>query len=273
MINHWLPDFIKQLPLFEILSNAYCVEWSTNNTWPTIDEYNQHLASFNPVISNYNGQPIKFIQQTQKSHEFINGYEPSIYLRGEVLTRANNWHDFFNMLVWLTFPKIKAVINYWQFNLLKQRLPAQTQRSALENKLTHLDENGVIVISSNQYLIELLKSQQWQALFWQQRAIVKTDMRFFIIGHALYEKALNPYIGMTGSALIFYQSKDFFAKPLIQQLSELDNLVSEWLLQKDNMAILTKLTPVPILGVPGWWADNEFFSFYENKDYFRAKKD
>ena len=272
MSDVWSSNFIDQSPLFDPLKLAYSKDRLTNNNWPTIAELNQYVANHKPTIKNHNQQSIQLIEQTCKSQEFAYGYEPSIYLRGELLTRANNWHDFFNMLVWLSFPKIKAAINYWQYNLLKLRWPAQPNRTPLENKLTHLDENGVIVVSCNQPLIELLKAQRWQELFWQQRATVQTQMQFFIIGHALYEKALNPYVGMTGSAVIFEQSEAFFTLPLAQKLGEIDRLMGQCLYEQEWLAALTKLAPVPILGVPGWWPANEHYSFYENKSYFRDKR-
>lgn len=34
-------------------------------------------------------------------------YEERIVLRGEVVTRPHNWHDFFNALVWMRFPRTK----------------------------------------------------------------------------------------------------------------------------------------------------------------------
>jgi hypothetical protein len=30
-----------------------------------------------------------------------------------------------------------------------------------------------------------------------------------------------------------------------------------------------ELSPLPVLGVPGWWGGNEQENFYENTDYFR----
>jgi len=45
-------------------------------------------------------------------------YEPRCYLKGEVPTRAHNWHDLFNALVWLTFPATKAVINARHYHAL-----------------------------------------------------------------------------------------------------------------------------------------------------------
>jgi hypothetical protein len=38
-------------------------------------------------------------------------YEMRIWARGEVVTRPDNWHDFFNALVWCTFPLAKAALN------------------------------------------------------------------------------------------------------------------------------------------------------------------
>ena len=34
-------------------------------------------------------------------------------------------------------------------------------------------------------------------------------------------------------------------------------------------ALLVELAPLPVLGVPGWWPDNEAQGFYDNSDYFR----
>jgi len=34
----------------------------------------------------------------------------------------------------------------------------------------------------------------------------------------------------------------------------------------------SQLYPLPMLGVPGWWPDNEQPEFYDNTDYFRAKR-
>jgi len=31
-----------------------------------------------------------------------------------------------------------------------------------------------------------------------------------------------------------------------------------------------ELSPLPVLGVPGWWPDNERESFYDDADYFRS---
>lgn len=270
MSDSWRPDFIENSALFTALAPAYAPAWRDKSAWPAIADYNQQVAQQRKPVCNHLALPISFIEQGAPAAAFADGYEPRIYLRGEVSTRAGNWHDFFNMLVWLTFPQIKAAVNYWQYQALQQRWPTQKTRTPLENRLTHLDENGVIILSSDAELIELLQDRRWQTLFWQARARVKTSMRFFVFGHALYEKALSPYIGLTGSALIFQVGADFFTQSLLQQLDFIDTMVSRHVYQPGWLMRLNKLAPIPLLGVPGWWQANNVKSFYENKDYFRG---
>jgi hypothetical protein len=38
-------------------------------------------------------------------------YECRIWETGEVETRPDNWHDFFNALVWLSFPQTKIAVS------------------------------------------------------------------------------------------------------------------------------------------------------------------
>ena len=258
----WQSYFITESPIFNPLRSALDPMWQTKATWPTIPEYNQWIQAQPSPIANYVGQPIQFVEQLSKLDTFESGYEPSIYLRGEVSTRPESWHDFFNMLVWLTFPKLKAMLNRLQFVQLKQRYPHDPIRTPVENKLTHLDENGVVVVSANVELIELLREQKWEMLFWQRREAVQKDMRFYVVGHALYEKALQPYIGMTGSAIILQQES-------ATQLATVDSLASQFV--ERALTETTKLAPLPILGVPGWWPANDKVSFYRNENYFRPK--
>ena len=74
-------------------------------------------------------------------------YEPRCYLTGEVQTRANNWHDLFNALVWLTFPKTKAVLNARHYHALTvEEIASGSHRGAVRDVNTLLDESGVIVV-------------------------------------------------------------------------------------------------------------------------------
>jgi hypothetical protein len=115
----------------------------------------------------------------------------------------------------------------------------------------------------------MLRQHQWNSLFWQRRSEVTGNMRFFVFGHSLYEKALRPYIGLTGKALILPVSPDFFALPLASQLTEIDAMMAEHFLGPDSLRTTSSLSPLPLLGVPGWWPDNNHEIFYGNTRYFR----
>jgi hypothetical protein len=89
-----------------------------------------------------------------------------------------------------------------------------------------------------------------------------------IFGHALCEKALEPYIGLTAHALLVALDQ-----PLVSAAShsthELDVLVAERLRDEGSFNGPRSLTPLPVLGVPGWWPANEHADFYDNARYFR----
>lgn len=185
--------------------------------------------------------------------------------------RENNWHDLLNALVWLTFPKTKAAINARHYHALTNATKQATssQRGAVRDTNTLLDESGVIVVCADAELATLLQNFQWQELFWQRREQVKSSMGFYIFGHGLYEKALQPYIGMTGQGVVLSVEQAFFNWPLAQQLAHLDTLLADRLALPEYGSTTRELSPVPLLGVPGWAADNECEAYYENTHYFR----
>lgn len=186
--------------------------------------------------------------------------------------RETNWHDLLNALVWLTFPKAKAAINARHYHALTNATAEVTgsQRGAVRDVNTLLDESGVIVVCADAELALLLRDFQWQELFWRQRERVKASMGFYIFGHGLYEKALQPYIGMTGQGVVLAVEQAFFTWSMQQQLAHLDTLLADRLALPEYGSSTRELSPVPLLGVPGWIVDNECEAYYHNTQYFRA---
>lgn len=240
--------------------------------FPTLQECNALLLAHEPSITVHNGTLLSFVPQEYGKLEFDAQYEPRCYLKGEVPTRADNWHDLLNALVWLTFPKAKAAINRRHYVALTQAaLPeGSSERGATRDAITLLDESGVIVPYADDELAELLRGFRWKELFWHQRGRVGANMGFYIFGHGLYEKALNPYVGMTGQGLLLPVEKAFFTWSLDQRLAHLDAQLAAYLSNVENACSTRELSPVPLLGVPGWSADNEMATYYDNTDYFRA---
>ncbi len=268
--DEWISGFLQISPIFEPLREAGKL-FNNYNHWPDIENLN-HLNT-HPMgkIITKSGKSIRFVSQAKTNREFVQQYEPRIYLTGEIQTRAHNWHDLFNALVWVTCPRSKAALNQLHYHaLLEEREHNQVTRSPLRDAATLIDESGVIVVSSNDYLIELLKNFAWKTLFWYQRAAVLAQMKFFLFGHGLYEKALHPYLGMTGKGLLFQVSEVFFNQRLINQIAMMDRWLEDYLTRECLTS--ADLVPVPVLGYPGWSPDNSDSSYYDNQRYFRPRK-
>lgn len=268
----WHPQKLLQSPLFAPLHPV--LAGLALDRFPGLQDCNALLAGCKQAITVYSGQPLRFAPQQQGPLAFEAQYEPRCYLSGEVQMREQNWHDLLNALVWLTFPKAKAAINARHYHALldsRQGASAATssQRGAVRDTNTLLDESGVVVVSTDAELLQLLRDFQWQELFWARRAQVQAGMGFYLFGHGLYEKALQPYLGMTGQGLLLTVEQSFFAWPQARQLAHLDMLLAEYLADPQHCQTTRELAPVPLLGVPGWAADNERAEYYANTDYFR----
>lgn len=268
--NEWISGFLQASPMFEPLREAGKL-FEKLDHWPEIESLNQLNTGQLRVIATKSGKRIRFVPQAKAKCEFLQQYEPRIYLTGEIQTRAQSWHDLFNALVWVTYPRAKAALNQLHYQvLLQEREHNQVVRSPLRDAATLIDESGVIVVSSNDYLIELLKNFAWKTLFWEQRAAVLVQMKFFLFGHGLYEKAQCPYLGMTGKGILFHVSETFFNQHLNDQIAMLDMWLDNFLACKYLTS--NDLVPVPVLGYPGWSPDNTDSSYYDNHSYFRQRK-
>lgn len=238
--------------------------------FPALQDCNALLAGRQPAITVQSGKPLRFVAYQHGKLSFEAQYEPRCYLRGEVPTRAHNWHDLLNALVWLTFPKTKAVLNARHYEAqIEARAPGNTGRGAVRDVSTLLDESGIVVVFADAELAKLLRDFQWQELFWQRREQVKAGMGFYLFGHGLYEKALQPYVGMTGQGLLLTVEPAFFSWPQTQRLAHLDNMLADYLAAPEHCRSTRDLTPVPVLGVPEWAADNDSAVYYDNTAYFR----
>jgi hypothetical protein len=275
-IPEWNREALLQSPPFFPLHPA--IERLGAEAFPSLEECNALLAACRPPILTQSGHGLRFIPQEYGKLPFEAGYEPRCYLKGEVYTRADNWHDLLNALVWLAFPKSKAAINARHYRALTEgREAGSSQRGAVRDTNTLLDESGVVIPYADEELAALLRNFKWKELFWKRREAVmaghfdrlRTGMGFYLFGHGLYEKALRPYVGMTGQGLLLRVEPGFFDWPLARRLEHLDGLLAGYLDAPEHCRSTRELTPVPLLGVPGWAAENEDAAYYDNTAYFR----
>jgi hypothetical protein len=259
-------------PLHPILSEVGA------DDFPTMHDCNTLLAKHHPPVCVQNGMPLSFVAQQSGKLPFEAQYEPRCYLKGEVQTRASNLHDLFNALVWLTFPRTKAMLNARHYDaLIEERASGKGERSAVRDVNTLFDESGVIVVyadtnadaNSGADLVALLRDHQWKELFWRRRGQASAWMGFHIFGHGLYEKALRPYVGMTGQGMMLAVEPEYFGWPLARQLAHIDNLLVDHLAVPEHFRSTRDLSPVPLLGVPSWDENNNREAYYDNISYFR----
>ena len=269
MTCDWDPDFLERSPMFAPLARD--AGWLRTADWPTLANLQRALAQRHPPLRAESGAQIRFVPQERRPAGFEARYEPRIYLKGEVQVRERSWHDLMNALVWLTFPRAKAALNARHYEALRaQEGAGSPNRGPVQDTMTLFDEGGVIVTARDRALLQLLANFEWKRLFWENRNRVSTDMRFYLFGHAIYEKALHPFTGITARGLLFEVDGGFFAAPLETQLDRVDALAANRIAEPSSLRSPRELAPVPILGVPGWCAENERESYYDNRDYFRS---
>ncbi len=189
-------------------------------------------------------------------------YEAFIYRTHTVPTR-NNTHDFFNGLCWLRFPQTKQHLNRLQAQAI-QTQGVTAQRGALRDALTLFDENAALLCAPN-VLWQALQAQDWQALFVTHRQSWE-EVQLTLFGHALLEKLIKPYKGITAHVLCV-------PVPLGIQAAG-DAALDSWLSQQIHAHEMQHkpFLPLPVLGVPGWWPPNEVLGFYEDTQVFRPQK-
>lgn len=178
-------------------------------------------------------------------------YEAFIARTACVPTR-DNLHDLFNGLVWLKFPQLKRRLNELQAQQLQQDGVVAT-RGPVRDALTLFDENAA-VLQAPAALVDALRARDWQALFVTHRA-AWADAALTLFGHALMEKLTRPRKAMTAHVWVVPQHVDL-------QTHLTDVLTPQLLASKPHL-------PLPVLGVPGWWAANEAAGYYADIQVFR----
>jgi hypothetical protein len=218
------------------------------------------------------GQPLRFVAPGEHTARERRYYELRIADTGEVETRHENWHDLFNALVWITYPRTKAQINAQHVALLEERGEAEARNRGPErDALTLFDEGGVIVASADAELARLVVDFEWKELFWRRRAALEASMRFFTFGHACYEQSLAPYIGMVAKTVHLPVDMGFMAQPLPEQLRQADLLLARHFSDRANFPSPRSMPPMPVLGIPGWHEGTASEPFYDDASHFRSK--
>ena len=211
------------------------------------------------------GAPLKFVAQRELPHG--TPYETHIAATGCVPTREN-LHDFFNAASWFLFSRIKvASTARGAAEIARHRLGQA--RGPVRDALTHFDENGAILVTADKATASALRGFDWQRLFVGARHAWGKRCALMPFGHALLEKLVVPYKACTAHTWVCEVEPDFFGASPASQRAAIDARVAEEIAAAGELTV-ARFSPLPVLGVPGWWAENEDPSFYADTAVFRA---
>lgn len=214
---------------------------------------------------NAGGQQISFVPQSTLPPG--TAYEAFIFATGMVPTR-DGLHDFFNALVWLTFPKVKVQLNARQAREIEARGGTGAARGKVRDAATLFDENAALLAVRDPELLKALRAHQWQEIFVDSRDAFCRDAHVILFGHALMEKLVAPYKAITAHAWPVLVQDGYFQLSPAQRIEELDmHIASELEGSLDPSAF----TPLPVLGVPGW-CHGQDRQFYADETVFRPKR-
>lgn len=184
----------------------------------------------------------------------------------------DNLHDFFNGLVWLTFPRIKQRLNALQAAQIalagvgKSRGPAR-------DAATIFDENAALLVvrdsEAARELVEALRGHRWTEALFDRRAQFGTDVQPWLFGHALMEKLAAPRKAITAHTRVVVAPDAYFALDSHARRGWIDDAVAAELAAGDLTT--AAFTPLPVLGVPSWY-EGQDEAFYADTSVFRPKR-
>ena len=202
-------------------------------------------------------------------------FERRVVERNELVVRPGSLHDLLNALVWLTFPKTKRAISEAHVALgvnadgVPRRGAAPHRRPRRRDVLTVFDESGMIVVSERGDLREMNRTHQWRELFVTHRGDFIEQARPVLFGHGSMEQLGNQlprvHPGLTVKAL-------WLPLPVATPLAELDDYLSRRIQRGESLHDTERTVPMPVLGIPGWFAANEVPACYDDASVFRPKR-
>lgn len=254
----WNPDFPQ---CHRALADLHGNLEPLADTWPGAQTLNDLMGRGGRRPVTAHGMPVHAVPGIALGGA---DWERRVLATGEVPVRAGNWHDLFNLLAWRAFPSTKAAVNAAHVEALAHE--PDGRRGARRDALAAFDEDGLIVACEDDRLEALVRGFRWHELFMERRDAVREGLHAFAFGHALCEKLLAPFKGITGKVLFVHVQAGFGRLPRAEQLEHADRLAAPRVAGLDRPRALA---PLPVVGLPGWWPGNENPAFYSDTAVFR----
>jgi Protein of unknown function (DUF3025) len=223
-------------------------------------------AALKAQLCNQQELPIEFVEASPLA---ATRYEAMAFELGKVSTRlpevdapVDVVHDYLNALMWFGWPRTKGALNSAQYQSAKtvndQAIFTTSHRGAYRDRLTLLDESGVVVVCT-EAMRALFTARKWAELFFENRSsIEKGDFQVFVLGHGLLQRLQAPFKSITAHAWVL----------ACDSASDVD---AQMALQ---IPVLDRSQPLPVMGLPNWhrsWFEGEQdATFYNDQHVFRT---
>ncbi|MEY3900882.1 MAG: hypothetical protein RL189_188 [Pseudomonadota bacterium] len=281
----WNPRFFEQGGLFDVFH--LWRDWFLlhPNAFPDLRALSLVAAEDSVAeVRSGGGFPIRFVKQQRVMRNRRNdlgwhaNYQLRIFLTGEVPSRPDNWHDFFNAWTWIYLPKLKAAINSRHFSCIDEtsEFPWKTgggNRSREQDMLTLFDEGGLLVVTDDDGLWDLLSTRRWQDFFREYGTNDCQRVMFIPVGHALFECALKGHPRLHASCIRVNCRPSEFSLSTREgwknALATVDELAALKISRRTHLRSPDELHALPIWGIHGWHPRAGEDAFLSDSSYFR----
>lgn len=241
--------------------------WPYGENRARFDSRLDHEGAVSRRLNDLRGELVEATPAFLHSTENLGALEyERLVQTGQIPTRDIS-HDWYNGQVWLAFPKVKQLINALH---VQDACCSAGQtgglsgngRSRLRDALTLFDESGALFLTTEWSLCTALLQHDWKTLLLDQRESWSTRARVLLLGHGLLDSMSKAHKGLCAKVVPVQ------VPSLNMELPELQRLM---LLVVEQLRAPGNLSPLPVMGVPGWFRDSEQPGFYEDSAVFRAK--
>jgi hypothetical protein len=250
-------DFLSRRP-FRDLHPRLLAALQPLADWPACAQYDE-LAREVPAAPD--AKLPRFVNQDRDLVTRCGGYEEHVSQLSAVPTRRSNWHDFFNMVVWAHFPKLRWALNAVHVDPDAGPKDPRNGRAPAQNLAATLDEAGMLVTSTSPRVLAELQALRFKRAFWDMRAELLETTQFWLVGHGMLESLLTPHTALAARSLLLPVPSHPPANASDDFRWELDARaaahVHTWRTTRPVLDI------IPLLAIPGY-SDNDSAAYYDD---------
>jgi hypothetical protein len=205
------------------------------------------------------GRPLSIAVQAADPVSAIE-YERRVHRDGIIAAREGSWHDAFNVLAWLAFPRLKAALNARHVGDGEASTP--NRRGRARDAATLLDESGIVLACDDSALGALLRAHAWRELFVDRRDDVRGHVAPYVVGHGMLDRLRAPYRALTAKALVVGIAQDAAVQAV--------DAAAAAIVERAGFDA-GALTPLPLAALPGWDAERLGDTLFDDASVFRPK--